>query len=79
MANQFQIVISSSVSYVEFSKFDFDEMLLMYISILKQVHVIHIYISYCFIFEVSDICIALALTMLPLQASDAWTHKFHNT
>ena len=38
---------------------------LMHIPILKQVHVIQTYISYCFIFEVSDLCIALALTMLP--------------
>ena len=50
--------------------------LLMHIPISYQVQVIHANISYCFIFEVSDLCIVLALTMLPLQTSDAWTHTF---
>ena len=47
--------------------------LLMQILILKQVHVIHTYISYCLVlnFEVSDLCIALTLTMLPGSA-DFW-------
>ena len=71
------------ISYVKFSKFDFDGLdlfiLLMYIPISYQVQIIHIYISYCFIFEVSDLCIVLALTMLLLQTSDAWTQNFCNT
>ena len=50
--------------------FDFNDLhlfiLLMHISILNSsIHVIHTYISYCFVFEVSDLCIVLALTMLP--------------
>ena len=68
---------------LNFSKFDFNGLdlfiLLMHIPISYQVHIIHTYISYCFVFEVSDLCIPLALTMLPLQISDAWTHNFYNT
>ena len=52
--------------------------LLMHKLILKQVHFIHTYISYCFLLEVSDLCIPLALTVLPSQTSDAWTHNFYN-
>ena len=55
---------------LSFSKFDFNGLdlfiLLMHIPILNQVHVIHTYISYCFLFAVSDLCIALVLTVLPL-------------
>ena len=53
----------------------------MHLSILNSsVHVIYTYISYCFVFEVSDLCIALALTMLPtLHISDTWMHNFYNT
>ena len=65
------------------SKFDFNGLdvfiLLMHIPISYQVHVIHTYISYSFIFEVSDLCIVLALTMLPLETSGAWTHNYYNT
>ena len=63
---------------VEFLKFDFNGLnlfiLLTYIPILKQVHVIHTYISYCIAFEVNYLCITLALTLLPLQTSGTWTH-----
>ena len=69
--------------YVEFLKFDFNGLnlliLLTYIPILKQVHVIHTYISYCIALEVSYLCIALALTSLPLQTSGTWTHIFYDT
>ena len=65
---------------LSFSKFDFNGLiLLMHMFISYQVQVIHTYISYSFIFEVSDLCIALALTMLPLQTSVAWKHNFYNT
>ena len=69
-----------------FSKFDFNGLDLFIhtidsytIPILYQVQIIHTYISYGFIFEVSDLCIVLALTMLLLQTSGAWTHIFYNT
>ena len=72
-----------SYELCSFSKFDFNGLdlfiLLMHILISYQVHDIHTYISYCFIFEGSDLCIVLVLTMLPLQTSDAWTHNFYNT
>ena len=68
------------MSYIEYSKFVFNGLdlfiLLVYIPISYQVHVIHTYIFHCFVFEVSDLCIVLALTMLPLQTADAWTHNF---
>ena len=64
------------------SKFDFNGLdlfiLSMHIPTLNQVHVIHTYIF--LYFEVSDLCIALALTMLPgIAAFDAWIHNFYNT
>ena len=61
---------------LSFSKFDFNGLdlfiLLMHISVPYQVHIIYTYISYCFdfVFEVSDLCLALALTILPLQTSN---------
>ena len=62
-------------------KFDFNGLdlfiLLMHILISYQVQVIHTYISYCFIFEVSDLCIVLVLTMLSLLTFGAWTHNFY--
>ena len=65
------------------SKFDFNGLdlfiLLMHILISYQVQVIRTYISYCFIFEVSDLCVVLALTVPPLQTSGAWTHNYYNT
>ena len=68
---------------LSFSKFDFNGLdlfiLLMHKPISYQVHVIHTYISYCFIFEVSDLHLVLTLTMLSLQTSDVWTHNFYNT
>ena len=70
---------------LSFSKFDFNGLdlfkLLMIIPILNQVYIIHTYnyTSYCFLFEVSDLCIALVLTKLLLQTSDAWKHDFYNT
>ena len=68
---------------LSFSKFDFNGpdlfILLMHIPVSYQVQVIYSYISYCFTFEVSDLGIVLALTMLPLQTSCAWTHNFYNT
>ena len=43
-------------------------------------HVIHTYISHCFVFEVSDLCIALVLTSYATIADfDAWTHNFYNS
>ena len=70
------------MNYAEFFKACFNGLdlfiLLMNILILKQVHVIHTYISCCFTLELSNLCIPLALTMLPLQTSDAWTHNFYN-
>ena len=54
---------------LHFSNFGFNGLdlfiILMHIPILKQVNVIHTHISYCFVFKVSDLCIALVLTMLP--------------
>ena len=68
---------------LSFSKFDFNGLdlfiLFMHIPISYQLQVIHTYISYCFLFEVSDLFIVLVLTMLPLQASGAWTQNFYNT
>ena len=68
---------------LSFSEFDLNGLnlfiLLMHILISYQVHAIYTYITYCFIFEVSDLFIVLVLTMLPLQTSDAWTHNFDNT
>ena len=65
---------------MSFSKFDFNGLdlfiLLMHIPVSYQVQIIYTYISCCFIFEVSDLCIVLALIMLPLQTSGAWTHIF---
>ena len=58
------------MSYAEFFKVCFNGLdlfiLLMHILILKQVHVIHTYISCCFTLEVSGLCIPLALTMILL-------------
>ena len=55
--------------WLNFSKFDLNGLdlfiLLMHIPKLKQVYVIHTYTSYCFVYEVSNLCIAIALTMLP--------------
>ena len=66
-----------------FSKFDFNSLdlliLLMHILTSYQVQAIYTWISYCFVFEVSDSCIVLALTMLPLQTSGTWTRNFYNT
>ena len=68
---------------LSFSKFDFNGVdlfiSLIHTPTLTQVHVICTYISYCFLFAVSDLCIALVLTMLHLQTPDAWTHKFYKT
>ena len=52
--------------------------LLMYIPILKQVHVIRTYISYCLIFKVSFVCIALALAIIS-SIADVWSHDVCNT
>ena len=77
----FCIIMNLVKSYVEF--FDFNGLdlfiLFMYIPISYQVQVIHTYISYCFIFEVSDLCIVSALAMLLLQTSGSWTHNLYNT
>ena len=68
------------MSYVEFYFNGVDLfILLMHIAISYQVQVTHTYISYCFIFEVSDLCIVLALTVLPLEISGVWTHNYYNT
>ena len=71
------------ISYARFFKVCFNGLdlfiLLMHILILKQVHVIHTYISCCFILEVRDLCIPLALTMLPLQTSDMPRHTIFIT
>ena len=60
------------MSYIEFLKFDFNGLdlfvILMLIHILNQVYVIHTYISYCFIFEVSDLWVILALTTCAITA-----------
>ena len=68
-------------SYIEF--FDFNGLdlfiIFMHIYISYQVQVIHTYISYCFVFEVNDLCIVSALAMLLLQTSGAWTHNLYST
>ena len=69
--------------FMSFSNFDFNSLdlfiLLMLILISYQGQVIHTYISYCFIFEVSDLCIVLVLTILPLQIYGVGTHNYYYT
>ena len=74
------------MSYAEFFKVDFNGLdlfiLLMHIPVSYQVHICHVirtYDSYCFIFEVGDLCIALSLTLLPLKTFGTWIHNFYNT